>query len=387
MPKEDLAKEQVFQGRMIRDFKLYTAQEVFENNLEDEEFVTQDLSFSLKYIAPYERKGRRDSFSDGFDKPKVHVNPFFKKVLSLKDHRELYGVNELLIKVEHKIHTCESEWHDAWKERVESFCELEKRFYPGGIPTESGYKVADAYYSKVNTVIEFQKSFDDEALTKSKFYENERIKLIWLFYLPTLSVFENDGLYKIREDNFYHFFRIEDVVPKFYESNIVFLQDQEGKIYYVNYLGRAETNVELEGTVRYFNKGLSFSNSDDFVRWFKFDWEKSSLFKGKNPNLELRSIEEILAGFKDTSDKMFYLQNCEKKDKNGKYLIYAFIKDDGLVRQDINGYIGYRCYIRYDGRYSVNSNWDPTPHNPKTKKWILLATNLHLYHDLVEINN
>ena len=86
MSKEDLAKEQVFQGRMIKAFKLYTAQEVFEKNLEQEEFVTQDLLYSLKYVAPYERKGRRDKFSDGLDKPMVHVSAFFGKVLSLKGY-------------------------------------------------------------------------------------------------------------------------------------------------------------------------------------------------------------------------------------------------------------------------------------------------------------
>ena len=101
--------------------------------------------------------------------------------------------------------------------------------------------------------------------------------------------------------------------------------------------------------------------------------------------LEFKSIEEILEPFNGSPDKMFYLQNCEKKDKNGHYLIYAFIKDNGIIREDAFGYTGYRCFIKYVDRYSVNSSWDPTTHNPKTKKWILLATNLRKYNDLIPI--
>ena len=98
---------------------------------------------------------------------------------------------------------------------------------------QSGYKIADAYYTEKNTVIEFQKSFDDDVLEKSVFYKKENMRLIWLFYLPTLSVFESEGKYKIREDNLYHFFRIEKIQPGFYQDNLIFLQDKNDKIYYV----------------------------------------------------------------------------------------------------------------------------------------------------------
>ena len=384
--KLNLAEEKVFLARMVKDFGLYSAQDVFEKHLEAEEFYTQDGKFSLKYVASYERKGRRDKNSDGLDKPRVKVSAFFRKVLSLSDHRELYGVNESLKSAEHNVHTYESEWHDGWKERVKDFCEVEKRFYPNGTPTKSGYKIADAYFEQVNTVIEFQKSFDDEALSKCKFYANEKIKLIWLFYVPTLSVFEENSLYKIREDNFYHFFRIEKLMPGFYDENVVFLQDKNDKIYHIKSLGRVETNIELEGTIRCFEKSLCFEDSDSFAKWLKYDWKDSKLYSNTN-DMEFKSIEEILEPFRESPDKMFYLQNCEKKDKNGHYLIYAFIKDNGIIREDVFGYTGYRCYINYADRYSVNSNWDSTTHNPKTKKWILLATNLRKYNDLIPIED
>lgn len=382
--KLNLAKAKVFLARMVKDFGLYSAQDVFKKHLEDEEFYTQDGKFSLKYVAPYERKGRRDKNSDGLDKPRVKVSAFFRKVLSLSDHRELYGVNESLKSAEHNVHTYESEWHDGWKERVKVFCEVEKRFYPNGTPTKSGYKIADAYYEQVNTVIEFQKSFDDEALSKCNFYANEKIKLIWLFYVSTLSVFEENSLYKIREDNFYHFFRIEKLIPNFYDENVVFLQDKNDKIYHIKSLERVETNIELEGTIRCFEKSLCFEDSDSFAKWLKYDWKDSKLYSNTN-DMEFKSIEEILEPFKESSDKMFYLQNCEKKDKNGHYLIYAFIKDNGIIRENVRGYTGYRCYINCADRYSVNSSWDSTTHNPKTKKWILLATNLRKYNDLIPI--
>ena len=77
--KKNMAEEKVLLARMVKDFGLYSAQDVFEQHLEKEEFFTQDGNFSLKYVAPYERKGRKDKNSDGFDKPKVKVNAFFRK--------------------------------------------------------------------------------------------------------------------------------------------------------------------------------------------------------------------------------------------------------------------------------------------------------------------
>ena len=44
------AKEKVFLARMVKDFGLYSAQDVFEKHLEDEEFYTQDGKFILKYV-------------------------------------------------------------------------------------------------------------------------------------------------------------------------------------------------------------------------------------------------------------------------------------------------------------------------------------------------
>lgn len=304
--KLKMAEEKVLLARMVNDFGLYSAQDVFEKHLEQEEFVTQDGLFSLKYISPYTRKGRRDKYSDGLDKPRVYVNAYFKKVLSLNDHRELYGIKESLKKAEHTIHSYETEWHDGWKERTKGFCELEKRFYPNGIPAKSGYKIGDAYYEKVNTVIEFQKSFDDEALSKCAFYANEKINLIWLFYLPTLSVFDDDGLFKIREDNFYHFFRIDKSMEDFYDNNIVFIEDKNHKIYLVKSLGRVETNMELEGTVRYFEKGLFFETPDEFANWLQYDWENSDFYLNKLNKFEYKSISEIIEQFENSPDKLFY---------------------------------------------------------------------------------
>ena len=57
MSKEKLAKEKIFLARRVKDFNLYTALQVEEQELYDEGFVTQDLQFSLKFVASYERKG------------------------------------------------------------------------------------------------------------------------------------------------------------------------------------------------------------------------------------------------------------------------------------------------------------------------------------------
>ena len=79
--KKNTAEEKVLLARMVKDYGLYSAQDVFEQHLEKEEFFTQDGNFSLKYVAPYERKGRKDKNSDGFDKPKVKVSAFLEKFL------------------------------------------------------------------------------------------------------------------------------------------------------------------------------------------------------------------------------------------------------------------------------------------------------------------
>ena len=236
--KLDIAEEKVVLARMVRDFALYTAEEVFELGLGNEEFITPDKTFALKYVAPYERKGRRDKNSDGSEKPRVKVSGFFRKIISLHDHRELHGIDDSLRKSEHKIHYIDSEWHNTWKGLVKDFCELEKRFYPGGVKSNKGFIIADAYYAHTNTVIEFQKSFSDDALNKTEFYKNENLRLIWIFYLPTLGVFKDDNVYKIREDNFYHFFRIEELMANFYEKNIVFIQDKHDKVYLVKRINR-----------------------------------------------------------------------------------------------------------------------------------------------------
>ena len=77
--KKDIAEEKVVLARMIRDFSLYTAQEVHDLGLGNEEFITEDNKFSLKYVAPYERKGRKDRQSDGSSKPRVKVRGFLEK--------------------------------------------------------------------------------------------------------------------------------------------------------------------------------------------------------------------------------------------------------------------------------------------------------------------
>lgn len=102
MSKIDEAKEKIFYARMVKNFELYTAQEVFEKNLENEEFVDPENKWALKYVAPYERQGRTDQNTNGKDKPRVQVGAFFRKKLSLNDHHEIYGVNKLLKSVEHK---------------------------------------------------------------------------------------------------------------------------------------------------------------------------------------------------------------------------------------------------------------------------------------------
>jgi hypothetical protein len=398
MGKKRLAEERIYKARMIKDSGLYTAQEVFEMGLGDEEFVDPDKTWALTYVAPYSRKGRTDKHTLGADKPRVYVNAYFRKKLSLRDRHELYPINVSLIRAEYTIHKRDSDWHNEWKDRVRPFCEIEKRFYPGDVPQGTGYKIADAYYEEAGTVIEFQKSFADDALEKSSFYKEKNIRLIWLFYLQTLAVFQDEGKYKVREDNLYHFFRIEDIKPGFYKDNVIFIQDKTNKIYYVDKLRRVESSSILEATVRYFECKHVFNSPEDFARWLKDDWVSSDLYnehceigKGKDKEesaekVELKSLDEILLPFVEKEEKMFYLQNGIKKDKNGKNLIYCFVKDDDEVRMAGSSYTSYRCFAKNEqGYYVVNKKWLETPQNAKEKKWILLSTNLQKYSDEVKV--
>ena len=277
-------------------------------------------------------------------------------------------------------------WHDLWKERVKDFCELEKRFYPMGIAQKDGYRIADAYYAESNTVIEFQKSFDDSAIGKSDFYKNEKIKLIWLFYLPTLEVYLEDSKFNIREDNFYHFFRIEYINHDFFTNNIVFLQDKTDKIYLVNKLERVESNSELETTIRCFECKNVYENPDEFINWLKYKWPQCNSFKKKELEFRLKSLDEILNEFIDKVDYYFYIQNCFKNDKNCDSLVYQFRKGfNGFVKDGLN-YISCRCY-KHDNRYYTYTSGNDTKHNPYEKKWLLLATNFKKYNDEIVIKN
>ncbi|HQC54428.1 MAG TPA: hypothetical protein PKX91_01725 [Clostridia bacterium] len=429
MSKKKLAEEKIYKARMVKDYSLYTAQEVFEQGLGDEEFIDPENTWSLTFVAPYSRQGRTDKETKGADKPRVYVNAYFRRKLSLKDHHELYPINVSLVRAEHTVHKKDSAWHDGWKNKVSSFCEIEKRFYPNDVPQESGYKIADAYYKDTSTVIEFQKSFADDALEKSAFYKAKNIRLIWLFYLQTLAVFKDDDKYKIREDNLYHFFRIEDIKPGFYKDNVIFIQDKTGKIYYVDNLKRVESNSILEATIRYFECKQVFDSADVFVHWLRYDWVNSELFnkhlksvnkkakkvvkeggepktprkksevkgseKKKAPTLVLikevviglYSLDEIFDQFKGKEDKMFFLQNGKKTDRNGNNLIYCFVKDDGTeFRKDGSSYVSYRCFDKNkSGQYIVNRNWDETRQNPHEAKWLLLETNLQKYSDEIKI--
>lgn len=149
----------------------------------------------------------------------------------------------------------------------------------------------------------------------------------------------------------YHFFRIEDLMPGFFENNVVFIQDEKERIYYVGKLGRVDSKTELEATVRYFEKGLTFGGSDSFAVWLKDEWPESPLFNKNKEKLALKSISEILADFKGKPDSFFYLQNCAKNDRNGKPLIYCFEKDQ--INQEDPCYDGYRCFGRTDRKSVV----------------------------------
>ncbi|MDD3999056.1 MAG: hypothetical protein PHR98_03080 [Candidatus Shapirobacteria bacterium] len=384
--KQKLAEEKVYEGRMVSDFCLYTAQEVYNQKLREQEFVDPDIKWSLKFVDPYDRQGRTDKITQGAAKPRVHVNAFFRKKLSLSDHRELYGVNADLIVAEHRYHERDSEWHNLWKERVKNFCEIEKRIYPDGNPKKEGYKVADAFYTETNTVIEFQKAFDDKALEKSAFYKNENKRLMWVFYLPTLEVFKDDGKYKIREDNFFHFFRIDSLLPYFFKENLVFLQDKKDRIYYVEQLERAETQNELQASIRCFKCKKTFINPAEFVEWLRNDWPKSDFFIQFGVNDNLKSLDELLLPHKESSDKMFFLQNGTKNDVNGISLIYCFVKDGNAFRFEKSSFVSYRCFKDKKGYYHPNSAWEKTIHNPRDKKWILLATNSKKYSEEIVID-
>ncbi|MFA6368566.1 MAG: hypothetical protein WCX10_08425 [Bacteroidales bacterium] len=381
MDKKALAEEKVYRGRMVSDFCLYTAQEAFEKKLAREEFVDPKILWALKFVAPYDRQGRSDkNKKNGEEKPRVQVKAFFRKKLSLRDHHELHGVKSELKSTEYKYHECDSEWHRLWKERVKDFCEIEKRIYPNGIQTKEGFKIADAFYSEANTVIEFQKSFDDCALEKSEFYKNEHIKLIWVFYLPTLEVFEDEEMYKIREDNFFHFFRIDDLFPNFFSDNMVFLQDKKDRIFLVNKLLRSDSKSELDASVREFKKDIVFNTPTEFVFWLKNDWPKLIIFKPSNTNDDLQSLDEIIKSFKDSEDKWFYLQNGIKNDSNGNTLVYCFIKSgNGFEKFGVSSYIGYRCHTDKNGYYQRNGSLCKTPHYSKNEKWVLLATDKRRY--------
>ena len=99
----------------------------------------------------------------------------------------------------------------------------------------------------------------------------------------------------MREDNLYHFFRIEDIKPGFYKDNVIFIQDKTNKIYYVDKLRSVESSSILEAMSVTLSKHV-FNSPEDFARWLKDDWVSSDLYnehceigKGKDKEGVLKS--------------------------------------------------------------------------------------------------
>ena len=179
--------------------------------------------------------------------------PYFRLYYSYEEYKKLYPDRADKYKIVADMrHYQESQWHRGWKEKLTSFCEIEKTFN-----FEKRWKFADAYDPKTDTCIEFQYSYaNSEFEDRNGFYNALNKNMVWLFYLPRAQVREAyDGTLELLEDNAKGFFRVAYETQNKFKNIGVFIQTKSNHIYRVTELLRREGQMkEHMATLRYFNR-------------------------------------------------------------------------------------------------------------------------------------
>lgn len=212
-----------------------------------EEFVDPEYEFKVCYV-----KGARNN-----------GGPYFRLYYSYEDYKRLYPDRASKYEIVADMRRYqESNWHKKWKKLVSDFCEIEKCIKN---PSTNKRRMADAFYEKTKTCIEFQHSYiANDFEERNEFYSDLSIRAVWLYDLPKANVKQaEDGAVEILEDNARGFFRISEN-PDNLKKHPVYIQVKSGTIYRVTELKRRESSAKQKSTIRYFYP-LEEYTEDEFV--------------------------------------------------------------------------------------------------------------------------
>ena len=200
-----------------------------------DEYVDPEYEFKVEYVKGAKHGG----------------GPYFRLYYSYEDYKRVCPERADRYEIVANMRRyAESEWHTRWKVNMSSFCQIEHT-----IPNRDRgqWKIADAYYAKTKTCIEFQHSYISFHFEeKNEFYRALSLQVVWLYDLSHSNIKQcDDGTIEILEDNSRGFFRISEHVYNL-RDNPVYIQVKSGKIYRVTELDRRTTSNELKSTIRRF---------------------------------------------------------------------------------------------------------------------------------------
>lgn len=248
----------------------------------DEEFVDPEYEFRVCYVKGAKHNG----------------GPYFRLYYSYEEYKKLFPERASKYEIVANMRRYqESRWHTMWKDKVSSFCKIEKCIKN---PRTNKWKFADAYYESNRTCIEFQHSYialDFEE--RNAFYAELSIDTLWLYDLTKANIrYDESGRVQILEDNARGFFRISEN-PDNLKNHHVYIQVKNGNIYRVKELHRLASSTEYQSTIRYFVPDEVFTE-EEFVDAIKCNrigrksQETKSLFEWWKPEYAWMIVEDVV---------------------------------------------------------------------------------------------
>ncbi len=311
------------------DIEVVSAVDVLNGKVDkNAEFIDLEYEFKVTFVSDC----------------KGHTGPYFRLYLSREDYEKLSDDKKTRYDILQEMRKYqESKWHQDWKAKFESTCEIEKTIKSEKNKT---YKRADAYCEEINTCIEFQHSFiamDFEE--RNKFYQDLGIHIIWLYDLTKKNVKKvGENEFEILEDNARGYFKIADFKDNL-EKYQVYFQTKDKLIYRITQLRRKEIDDERKSTIRMFNP-LTVWTEDEFVE---------NVLSGKLAS-NLHTVDELWnkdysAMVIEDAEKGNWIKLTSKKDGtmyrafDFDVLLYKYV-DGNLIEKNNKNY-----HLSNDERY------------------------------------
>jgi len=289
---------------------------------------------------------------------KNHGSPYFRLYLSREDYKkftpEQKSRYDILCDM---MHLKESPWHREWKEKLNTFCSIEKTIRN---TATNQCKRADAFCEESNTCVELQHSFiDNDFEERNHFYSKLGINIIWLYDLTKSNIKRvNEKQYEILENNSKGFFKISENESNLHDYK-VFIQSKDRLIYQIQRLERKIIDGVYKSTIRLFSPVEIFNENEFFEYIKKFendtndDGKPCSIEELWKPNFSCMVVENVLTG------KQLLIRG--KRDGT----IYRNFQYDCILYKYVN-------FVKLTYKINGNNEYPLSREEEKSKKWILL---------------